>query len=176
MKFKHLCIFENSVYEIPSKYYKMGEVTKKEFANQELLMMGMAYETKDRKPNRLYEVNFSKAPFDAEGTYSFKKRMLSDEFKSSVRYSPPAILVEIAESFFNFEKEPLPIPFAPTIPNKREIHLFKSYINKKYPSLLADDSSLFIELTILQSVERHKENLRKFKESHKRKHNLEKTK
>lgn len=159
MRIKFLCILKDQVVEIPVSKIKNGRMIKKELAGESVLKVEMIYETENRKPFKIVNMNFYKITFDKHGIYDVNNTSTSKAFQVKLEY--------IFSDFSNSDEiKTLPIPIAPSIPTDKEILIFKTYLDKKYPSLLMN-SPRAIEDSIYQMNKVHKKELKKFKESHK---------
>lgn len=157
MRLKYICILDDKVFEIPVSKMKDGKMFKSELKNKTVIMMEIIYETKDRRPNQLTRIVFSKPTFDHEGIYDYGEKAESPETAVMIEY--------IFSSITSDEESPLPIPIAPVIPTQKEIEIYKSYLNEKYPNLLKNSPNA-IEHSIAKSKQRHKEEIEMLKESH----------
>jgi|SRR5690625_1784666 len=158
MRAKFICLLEDEMYEIPVYKMKDSKMFKPELANQTVIMMTIIYETKNRRPNELLHVEFSKPTFDENGVYDYGAESTSDRMSVMLEYVFAPLLSE--------EVDVLPIPPAPVIPTKKEVEVFKKYLNEKYSNLLLNSPDI-IERCVAQSKQRHKEQIEIMKKSHK---------
>ena len=158
MRTKFICFLEDEVYEIPVYKIKDAKMFKPELANQSVIMMNIIYETKNRRPNELFHVNFSKPTFVEDGVYDYGAESTSDRMAVMLEYVFVPLLSE--------EVDALPIPPAPVIPTEKELEIFKTYLNEKYPNLLLNSPDM-IERCVGQSKQRHQEKIELMKKSHK---------
>ncbi|KAF0817735.1 MULTISPECIES: hypothetical protein [unclassified Cytobacillus] len=152
---KKVCVHNGHVFEIPKKDY--SEIRRPEFAKQDILMMDMACETKNRKPIRILRIVFDTLAFDDNGVYRTQDAILTDEFYVQFSY---------AMYNSNIDERPLPLPRAPINPSKDDINVLKMYITKKYPTI-SDVFPEWVDYSIKKSKELYQENINKFKVSHK---------
>lgn len=113
-------------------------------------------------PYKIAKIHFDKVNFDQDGVYNMSTYSTSKEFQIRLNY----IFSDISNSILDAEKN-LPIPIAPCIPTKEEIKAIQIYINRKYPLLLRN-SPKAIETSINRSKEIHNEEIKIFKESHRK--------
>ena len=159
MRIKYLCILKENVFEIPVSKIKNGKMIKAELSGETVLMMEMIYETENRKPFKIVNINFDKVTFDQNGVYDVNSTSRSKSFQIKLEY--------IFSGLLNTDGvKALPIPIAPYLPNDEEIQVIKIYLERKYPLLLRN-SPRAIEKSIYRMNEIHKEEIEKFKESHK---------
>lgn len=159
MRIKFLCILKDQVVEIPVSKINNGKMIKKELSGETVLEIEMIYETENRQPLKIVNMNFSKITFDKNGVYDVNNTSTSKKFQVKLEY--------IFSDFSNTnEIKALPIPIAPSIPTDEEILTIKTYLNKKYPMLLTN-SPRAIEDSIYRINKIHKEEVKAFKESHK---------
>ncbi len=134
-------------------------MTKKELSGETVLKMDMIYETENRKPLKIVNINFSKITFDQHGVYDVNNTSTSKNFQVKPEY----VFSDISHPDEIME---LPIPIAPSLPTDEEILIIKTYLDKKYPLLLTS-SPRAMESSIAWLEEIHKREIEKFKESHK---------
>lgn len=151
---KQFCIHNEQVSEISRK--ECHSFTRPEFANQDILCMSMVYEIKDRRPSEIVSISFNILPFDENGEFSTQKFFSSEEFSVFFTYAMNI-----------FGNTPLPVPRAPAVPSKKEKDLIKTFIRQKYPSV-SETLAEWIEWSIINNKENHKENQMVFKASHKK--------
>lgn len=70
MRIKYLCILKENVVEIPVSKIKNGKMIKSELSGETVLMMEIIYETENRKPFKIVNINFDKVTFD-QNKHSF---------------------------------------------------------------------------------------------------------
>lgn len=153
---KYICVFENTVHEIPLTKVKDGKMEAPIFSNQSVLKMEMVYETKNRKPNKILRIIFNNILFNSDGIYDYGAASVSKEFQVKLEYIMSGI---------GLESSPLPIPIAPVIPSNKEVELLKNHLNNKYPLLLFN-SPYALEEAINQSKVQHQEDVVKMKDTH----------
>lgn len=78
---KYICVFENTVHEIPLTKVKDGKMEAPIFSNQSVLKMEMVYETKNRKPNKILRIIFNNILFNSDGIYGYRSAYVSKEFQ-----------------------------------------------------------------------------------------------
>ena len=156
MRVKYICVVDGEVSEIPFYKVKNGQFPKPEFANKTGIMMEMVYETRNRKPYKIYRVVFEHVTFDEQGIYNSRTSENQRKFCVKLKY----LFTDLYEPL-----EPLPIPIAPIIPTDDEITALKDYINRKYPALLKNSPTI-IEDRIAESKKNYAKELQKMKDSH----------
>ena len=121
--------------------------------------MEIIYETENKKPFKIVNMNFNKITFDKHGVYDVNNTSTSKNFQVKLEY--------IFSDFSNLDEiKALPIPIAPSIPTDEEILIIKTYLDNKYP-LLLKNSPRAIEDSIYRMKKIHKKEIETFKESHK---------
>jgi hypothetical protein len=157
---KYILVFNNNVLEVPMSKLNKGKFINPELSNQNVLKIEMIYETNNRKPYNIIRILFDRINFDKNGVY-YMDDSLTEENSIKLEYVMYSINSEL------IDPQPLPIPKAPIIPSKGEIEIIKGYLTKKYPFLL-NNSPNALEYWIKRSKEIYEEDLRKFKDSHKK--------
>ncbi|SLL37277.1 Uncharacterised protein [Mycobacteroides abscessus subsp. abscessus] len=160
MRIKYLCVSKGKVVEIPVSKIKNSKMIKTELSGETVLMMEMIYETENRKPFKIGKIHFDKVTFNQDGIYDIQA--------TSTKYFQIKLEYAFSDIHNTIESKSLPIPIAPCIPTEEEIQAIKIYIDRKYPFLLIN-SPRVIENSISKSKEIHKEEIKKFKESHRNK-------
>src|SRR5690625_2380188 len=159
MRIKYLCILKDKVVEIPISKIKNGKKIKKELSGKAVLKVEMIYETENRKPFKIVNMNFNKITFDKYGVYDVNNASISKNFQVKLEY--------IFSDFSNVDEiKALPIPIAPSIPTNEEILIIKTYLDNKYP-LLLKNSPKAMENSIYRMRKIHEKEINTFKESHK---------
>ena len=158
MRIKFLCILKDQVVEIPVSKIKNGKIIKNELSGETVLKVEMIYETENRKPLKIVNMNFNKITFDRHGVYDVNNTSASKNFQVKLEY--------IFSHFSNADEiKALPIPIAPSIPTDEEVLTIKTYLDKKYPLLLTN-SPRAMEDSIYRMKKIHKKEIETFKKSH----------
>src|SRR5699024_3901109 len=153
MRIKYLCILKDKVVEIPVSKIKNGNMIKKELSGETVLKVEMIYETENRKPSKIVNMNFNKITLDKHGDYDVNSTSKSDNLQVKLEY--------IFSDFSVDEIKALPIPIAPSIPTNEEILIIKTYLDNKYP-LLLKNSPRAMEDSIYRMKNIHKKEIETF--------------
>lgn len=147
------------VFKIPRPndfYYKAIP----ELSGQEILLVGIIYETLKRKPVRLLAVNFSRFRLDSIGGYT-----ITDEEVNKAMYNFFHFGYSTAEDLAQRDM-PLPIPKAPVIPTDKEKEVLYNYFRSNLFAL-AHEVPRIVEREILSLKETHQEHLNLIKTANK---------
>ena len=118
---------ERKVYKIPQP---KGNIYKAipELAEQEVLIVSLIYEIRERKPWRLITMYFDRIELDKQGQYQWTKEEMSSKMHNAIHFgfTTPEELSERTQ---------VVIPEAPVNPTKFEIEVLKEYLKTQEPNL-----------------------------------------
>jgi len=148
---------EGKVYSVPiPKHFVYKAIP--ELANQSVLEVNLMYETRNRKPWRLFHIGFDRILLDENGQYT-----LTDEEVNNGLYNFLNFGYTTAEELSKRE-EPLTIPKAIVVPDTKEKEVLIKYIKQKYP-VLWENSPGVLEMSIKSRITGHSELVKMIKEA-----------
>ncbi|MEX3625402.1 hypothetical protein [Viridibacillus arvi] len=157
MRFKLFFVQNSNVIEIPAKKLNNHILEHPKLSDQSGLLVSLFYKTLERKPHEIVHIEFDRITFDNKGVYRYSEQTLAEQFHIKLKYAMSDLMVESTL---------LPLPIAPDIPNKEELHSIKVFLNNKY-SVLLERTPFAFETVISNLKEIHEKHIYLMKKSHK---------
>ncbi|MHB1167510.1 MAG: hypothetical protein ACYC3E_01200 [Carboxydocellales bacterium] len=129
-----------------------------DLAGESILEVSIFYETKERKPWRIFRFDFERITLNSEGQFI----LTGNEVHRSMRNFNIFAFSTVED--ISQRSGPLPIPNAPIIPNEIEKKALISYLKGKY-SVLWENSWNVLEQHIRDAHQRHENQIKTIKKA-----------